>query len=266
VRFVIKRKIRRRKGMSRKRRMVGVLMSEIMVCVICVIVAAGIVRTSVSAEGKFYINITILKINQNNDDLKNDSSTDAGTKWNLILVNSSHKLDQSYAENISLTQLRNGQSIDSRCYPELQQMMDDCRAQGYSPIICSSYRTHEKQQELFNQQIQIYMKDGMDRQEAEEKTAKSVAIPGTSEHELGLAVDITDIAEQKIVSGMEEQPVQQWLMKNCWKYGFILRYPEDKADITGIVYEPWHYRYVGKEAAKYIYSNQITLEEYCYHH
>lgn len=115
--------------MSRKRRMVGVLMSEIMVCVICVIVAAGIVRTSVSAEGKIlYKHNNSKKINQNNDDLKNDSSTDAGTKWNLILVNSSHKLDQSYAENISLTQLRNGQSIDSRCYPELQQMMDDCRA------------------------------------------------------------------------------------------------------------------------------------------
>lgn len=141
---MIKRKIRRRKGMSRKRRMVGVLMSEIMVCVICVIVAAGIVRTSVSAEGKIlYKHNNSKKINQNNDDLKNDSSTDAGTKWNLILVNSSHKLDQSYAENISLTQLRNEQSIDSRCYPELQQMMDDCRAQGYSPIICSSYRTHE---------------------------------------------------------------------------------------------------------------------------
>ena len=170
---MIKRKIRRRKGMSRKRRMVGVLMSEIMVCVIFVIVAAGVVRTSVSAEGKIlYKHNNSKKINQNNDNLKNDSSTDAGTKWNLILVNSSHKLDQSYAENISLTQLRNGQSIDSRCYPELQQMMDDCRAQGYSPIICSSYRTHEKQQELFNQQIQIYMKDGMDRQEAEEKTAK----------------------------------------------------------------------------------------------
>lgn len=181
----------------------------------------------------------------------------------MTLVNSSHKLDQSYVETIPLTQLKNGQSIDSRCYPELQQMMDDCRAQGYSPIICSSYRTHEKQQELFNQQVQVYMNDGMDRQKAEAKTAKSVAVPGTSEHELGLAVDITDIAEQKIVSGMEEQPVQQWLMKNCWKYGFILRYPEDKADITGIVYEPWHYRYVGKEAAKYIYDKQITLEEYC---
>lgn len=240
-----------------------VLITEILACVIFLIIVTGIIRTSVSAEAKnLYEHNNSKKINLDNDNLKNTPSTDKDTEWNLILVNSSHKLDKSYVESISLTQLKNGQSIDSRCYPELQQMMDDCRAQGYSPIICSSYRTHEKQQELFNQQVQVYMNDGMDRKEAEAKTAKSVAVPGTSEHELGLAVDITDIAEQKIVSGMEEQPVQQWLMKNCWKYGFILRYPEDKADITGIVYEPWHYRYVGKEAAKYIYDNQITLEEY----
>lgn len=216
------------------------------------------------AEGKdLYEHSSAKKLNQNNNNLKKAPSTDKDTEWNLILVNSSHKLDEAYAESIPLTQLKNGQSIDSRCYPELQQMMDDCRAQGYSPIICSSYRTHEKQQELFEQQVQVYRNDGMDRKAAEAKTAKSVAVPGTSEHELGLAVDITDVAEQRIVSGMEEQPVQQWLMKNCWKYGFILRYPEDKAEITGIVYEPWHYRYVGKEAAKYIYENGITLEEYC---
>lgn len=239
------------------------LITEILACVIFLIIVTGIIRTSVSAKAKnLYEHNNSKKINRDNDNLKNAPSTDKDTEWNLILVNSSHKLDEAYAESISLTQLRNGQSIDSRCYPELQQMMDDCRAQGYSPIICSSYRTHERQQEIFDQQIQVYMNDGMDRKEAEAKTAKSVAVPGTSEHELGLAVDITDIAEQKIVSGMEEQPVQQWLMKNCWKYGFILRYPEDKADITGIVYEPWHYRYVGKEAAKYIYDNQITLEEY----
>lgn len=240
------------------------LITEILACVIFLIIVTGIIRTSVSTEAKnLYEHNNSKKINRDNDNLKNAPLTDKDTEWNLILVNSSHKLDKSYVESIPLTQLKNGQSIDSRCYPELQQMMDDCRAQGYSPIICSSYRTHEKQQELFNQQVQVYMNDGMDRQKAEAKTAKSVAVPGTSEHELGLAVDITDIAEQKIVSGMEEQPVQQWLMKNCWKYGFILRYPEDKADITGIVYEPWHYRYVGKEAAKYIYDKQITLEEYC---
>ena len=249
--------------MLRKKRMICKFIGEITACVILGIVVAGVVRTSVLAEGKdLYEHSSVKKINQNNDNLKKAPLTDKGAEWNLILVNSSHKLDEAYAESIPLTQLKNGQSIDSRCYPELQQMMDDCRAQGYSPIICSSYRTHEKQQELFEQQVQVYRNDGMDRKAAEAKTAKSVAVPGTSEHELGLAVDITDVAEQRIVSGMEEQPVQQWLMKNCWKYGFILRYPEDKSDITGIVYGPWHYRYVGKEAAKYIYDNGITLEEY----
>lgn len=183
-------------------------------------------------------------------------------KWNLMLVNASNTLDESYAESITLTQLRNGQSVDSRCYPYLQEMMDDCRAAGYSPIICSSYRTYQRQQEIFNEQVQTYINQGMTRKEAKAKTADSVALPGTSEHELGLAVDITDVSEQKIVSGMDEQPVQKWLMKNCYKYGFILRYPKDKEDVTGIVYEPWHFRYVGKEAAKYIYENDITLEEY----
>lgn len=256
VHFVNKTKVRKR--------IICGFIGEITACVILGIVVAGVIRTSVLAEEKdLYEHSSAKKLNQNNNNLKKAPSTDKDTEWNLILVNSSHKLDEAYAESIPLTQLKNGQSIDSRCYPELQQMMDDCRAQGYSPIICSSYRTHEKQQELFEQQVQVYRNDGMDRKAAEAKTAKSVAVPGTSEHELGLAVDITDVAEQRIVSGMEEQPVQQWLMKNCWKYGFILRYPEDKAEITGIVYEPWHYRYVGKEAAKYIYQNGITLEEYC---
>ncbi len=183
-------------------------------------------------------------------------------EWNLILVNSSHPIDEDYIMAISLTQLKNGQSVDSRCYPDLQRMMDDCRAEGYNPIICSSFRTNQKQQNIFNQQVNTYMKKGMNRKEAEKETKKSVAVPGTSEHELGLAVDITDAKNQKIVSGIETQPVQRWLMENSWRYGFILRYPIDKSDVTGIVYEPWHYRYVGYDAAKYIYDNNITLEEY----
>lgn len=187
---------------------------------------------------------------------------DGEIEWNLILMNRTHFIDEDYVARIILTQLSNGQSVDSRCYPDLQKMMDDCRAEGYSPVICSSFRTYQKQTQLFEQQVDTYINQGMDRKAAEAKAEQSVAIPGTSEHELGLAVDITDMNNQKIVSGMESQPVQRWLMENSWKYGFILRYPADKSDITGIVYEPWHYRYVGYDAAKYIYENQITLEEY----
>jgi len=89
-----------------------------------------------------------------------------------------------------------------------------------------------------------------------------VALPGTSEHQTGLAVDIVDAGYQSLDEKQERTAVQQWLMKNSWRYGFILRYPNHKSDITGIYYEPWHYRYVGKEAAKEIYEKDICLEEY----
>ena len=89
-----------------------------------------------------------------------------------------------------------------------------------------------------------------------------MAIPGTSEHEIGLAVDIVDDNYQMLENEQENTPVQKWLKKNCWKYGFILRYPENKKKITGVIYEPWHYRYVGKTAAKEIMSKGICLEEY----
>ena len=89
-----------------------------------------------------------------------------------------------------------------------------------------------------------------------------MAFPGTSAHQLGLAVDIVDLSNQNLNESQEDTAVQKWLMENSWRYGFILRYPNDKSDVTGIVYEPWHYRYVGKEAAKEIYGQGICLEEY----
>ena len=89
-----------------------------------------------------------------------------------------------------------------------------------------------------------------------------MARPGTSEHQLGLALDIVDLDYQQLDTRQEETPEQKWLMENSWKYGFILRYPTDKSNITGIIYEPWHYRYVGKEAAKVIHEKGICLEEY----
>lgn len=184
------------------------------------------------------------------------------TDWKLTLVNQDNAIDQDYVEDIELTQLKHGQSVDTRCYPSLQQMVDDCRAAGYSPRVCSSFRTYDKQKKLFDEQTRKYMAEGMSREDAENKTAESVAVPGCSEHELGLAVDIIDENNPNVVSGSESTAVQKWLEANCYKYGFILRYPQDKSDITGIVYEPWHYRYVGREAALEIYSQGICLEEY----
>ena len=140
--------------------------------------------------------------------------------------------------------------------------MDDMRAEGLSPLICSSYRTNEKQQTLYSNQVNGYLAQGYSQAKAEEEAGKWVAVPGTSEHQTGLAADIVDMSYQILDEKQEDTPVQKWLMENSWKYGFILRYPSDKSDITGIHYEPWHYRYVGKETAKEIYEKGVCLEEY----
>lgn len=180
--------------------------------------------------------------------------------WNLILVNPWHPLPEDYS--LDLTQLSSGQSVDRRCAAALQEMMKDCRAAGLSPLICSSYRTQRTQQGLYDAQVDDFLDQGYSRKEAEEMAATIVALPGTSEHQLGLAADIVDSNYQILESSQENTPVQRWLMEHCWEYGFILRYPKEKTDLTGIIYEPWHYRYVGQEAAEEIMRAGICLEEY----
>ena len=178
----------------------------------------------------------------------------------LTLVNPWHAIT---GENeVKLAELSNGYLVDERCYQDLQNMMDDCRASGMTPVICSAYRTHQKQETLFNNQMNAYIAQGYSEEDARTETAKSIAVPGTSEHELGLALDIVDYNYQLLNEGQEDTPTQKWLMENSWKYGFILRYPNDKSEITGIIYEPWHYRYVGKTAAAEIFEMGVCLEEY----
>ena len=180
--------------------------------------------------------------------------------WRLILVNPWHHLPENYT--VETTTLTNGESVDSRCYQALMDMLEDCRAAGGTPIVCSSYRPHEKQVTLFENQVKPLMAAGMTREEAEKEAGTVVAVPGTSEHELGLAVDICDTNNQLLDTSQADTPTQKWLMAHCYDYGFILRYPEDKVDVTGIIYEPWHYRYVGAEAAARIRDRGICLEEY----
>ena len=180
--------------------------------------------------------------------------------WRLLLVNGKHSLPEGF--EVKLKELKNEQAVDERCYPDLQQMMDDCRAAGFQPLICSSYRSQEKQQKLFDNKVAELKKQGISDEEVREEAAKVIAVPGTSEHQTGLALDIVDINNQNLDESQENTPVQQWLVKNCWQYGFILRYPASKTDITGITYEPWHCRYVGKEAAQAIHDQGLCLEEY----
>lgn len=181
--------------------------------------------------------------------------------WNLLLVNGENPLPEGF-QVPTLTQLRNGHAIDSRAYPSLQRMMDDARAEGLQPLVCSSYRTGDMQGELFKGKVQTYLEQGYSQSQAERSAAQWVARPGCSEHQLGLAVDIVDINYQLLDEGQEDTPVQRWLMEHCGEYGFILRYPTGKRDVTGVEYEPWHYRYVGEEAAREIMAQGICLEEY----
>lgn len=178
----------------------------------------------------------------------------------LTLVNPWNPLPEDW--QCDLVTMSDGRQIDSRCYEALEEMMDDCREAGYDPMICSAYRTQETQQSLYDNKVQRLINSGMSEEEAKAEGAKAVAVPGTSEHQLGLAVDIVDYVMQDLTEEQENTDTQKWLMANSWRYGFIHRYPNGRTDVTGIIYEPWHYRYVGKDAAQDIFTRNITLEEY----
>ena len=181
--------------------------------------------------------------------------------WNLILVNFENPLPDGFTAP-DLTQLRNGHAVDSRAYPALQRMLDDARAAGLQPVICSSFRSWDTQVQLYEAEVQNWLDRGYIQEDAEARAAMWVARPGTSEHQIGLAVDIVDLSYQLLNEAQENTPVQQWLTVHCAEYGFILRYPADKSGLTGVGYEPWHYRYVGEEAAREIMEDGLCLEEY----
>ena len=169
-------------------------------------------------------------------------------QWYLILVNNQNAMPDDFA--IETAEVEDGYVIDTRVNGALQEMLADCRAAGYSPRLISAFRTRETQQYLYDHTA----------------NKADTAVPGHSEHECGLAADIIDADSlgwaDPLIAEQEDMPAQKWLMEHCTDYGFILRYPKDKEDITEIIYEPWHYRYVGKEHASAITENGLCLEEY----
>lgn len=177
----------------------------------------------------------------------------------IILVNPWNFVPDDYQVEIGTC---NGKKVAVECLEDLKQMLSDCQAAGHPAVITSAYRTHSYQAGLYQRRIDRFIAQGYSREKAEIEAAKRVAYPGTSEHELGLAVDIVDQNSQSLTTQQETMPAQKWLIENSWRYGFILRYPNGKTEITGIIYEPWHYRYVGKELAEELYGTGLCLEEY----
>ena len=182
----------------------------------------------------------------------------------LLLVNPWNPLPEGYEPELQQVGREFGTDyfMDVRCADKLEQMIADCRAGGGHPWICSAYRTQQNQQALFDNKVLRVILEGNDPSEAPAIAAQAVAVPGTSEHQLGFTADVIDEIYTVLDDGQEATSTQAWLMENCWKYGFILRYPNGTTDITGIIYEPWHYRYVGERYAKEITELGVTLEEY----
>ena len=179
----------------------------------------------------------------------------------LILVNKENKLPDNYEVEL-MTMYDKVNRAAKEAYGPLNDMLAAGRAEGLAFEICSSYRDVTVQERLFKEDVDAFMAEGYSYEEAYEKTAKYTMPPGYSEHSTGLAFDIVSLGYQILDAKQEFTPETQWLHENCAKYGFILRYPKEKEDITKISFESWHYRYVGVEAATYIMENGLSLEEY----
>ncbi len=178
----------------------------------------------------------------------------------ILLVNPWNYLPENY--DPELVYITNRDRMEASCADALNRMLSDCAAAGHSTTIASGYRTQADQEWLFQRKVNYYLDLGYSQSNAKTEAAKTIAIPGTSEHQLGLAVDISDVSYPYLDDAQADTPAQQWLMAHCHEYGFILRYPKDTTHITGIIYEPWHYRYVGVDIATEIMEKGITLEEY----
>ena len=193
-------------------------------------------------------------INEENNIINNEEKEI--TDWKLILVNIDNAMPDDY--EMELVDIDEYRKFDSRAIDALKDMIEAERKSGASGIwVQSAYRSIEYQEEVFNKQVQEYINEGKTKEEAEELTLKIINKPGTSEHNLGLAVDFNYANND-----FEDSTAFTWLKENAEDYGFILRYPEDKVEITKVDYEPWHWRYVGKEHAKIIKELDMCLEEY----
>lgn len=183
--------------------------------------------------------------------------------WNLILVNAQHPLEEELPVELADVY---GMQFDARAAEDLKAFIDAGQVAGFQVQMVDTYRSFAVSQYNLDRRIGQLMEEGCTEEEARAIAVKWIAPPGQSEHNTGLALDVVSVeyrqANALLDHNFEEDPLFQWLIDNCADYGFVLRYPKDKEEITGITYEPWHYRYVGREAARYIMDNQLCLEEF----
>ena len=198
--------------------------------------------------------ITYVNIGLDNPYYTNTKPAD-NLNTNLLLVNKYNYLTEDYVpnnlENISTTYARSGMQLVKEAKEAFETLSENAKKDGMNVIAMSSYRSYNYQVNLYNNYV---------AQDGKEAADKYSARPGYSEHQTGLAVDVYNL--DLPYTSFEETEEFTWMQENAYKYGFILRFPKDKVDITGYQYESWHYRYVGKKVAKEIKDNNLTLEEY----
>lgn len=186
--------------------------------------------------------------------------------WNLILINSENALPPNFSVN--LFELKNSDNnkiylLDKRIIPYLLKMFTFAQRKNITLNIFSGYRDINSQINLLNNSIKKHRKNNRSISEAQNLSLKTIALPGFSEHHTGLAIDLYSNQTRLYDNiSFENTYTYKWLINNSYKFGFILRYPKNKTYITNISFEPWHFRFVGYNAAKYMYLNNLCLEEF----
>ena len=192
------------------------------------------------------------------------------SEWQYMLVNGDHSIDQYEPENLVYLNMTadetdfqtsfnpNRIAVDARIAQPLMDMALACKAAGLPVYLSSGYRSYADQAANFTR---ICQNNGIT--DGKDSNGHYITMPaGCSEHQTGLCCDITDYYQATKNSSLDDIPTLVWLRENCADYGFIWRFPSDKSDVTGVMGESWHFRYVGQDAARYIMDNHLTLEEF----
>ncbi len=249
----------------------GKLITTLVVLLLCVVVSVAGIFMVDGEEEKEPLNTPETEENQPEeqektpeeqpeDEPEEEKPTVDLNSWELLLVNEDNPLPDDFEVETEVVQ--GSFKMDTRIAETVKDMIADAKEEGIDLMICSSYRSVDRQKQLFAEEVDVQMAAGKTKEEAEKITATMIAVPGTSEHHTGLAADIVTPTHQTLDEAFAETAAGKWLVENAADYGFILRYPKDKQDITKIIYESWHFRYVGVEHAKTITEQGLCLEEY----
>jgi D-alanyl-D-alanine carboxypeptidase len=179
--------------------------------------------------------------------------------WTMILINKWNRLPEGFT--VELADFEGGQ-VDARILEICTQMFADAAEDGAELQLVDAYRSYETQRDAFEEKVQSYVNQGYSREAAEEKASTITARPNTSEHQTGLALDIVTPSHPRRNSGIADTQAFKWLNANAFRYGFIMRYAKDKTEKTGVIFEPWHWRFVGAEAAQAVKESGQCWEEY----